>query len=198
MVPTIAAILRQLDLGATTSGLRYITNTAAACRPRTSRAAHGAAARPALLDVRADGMQAGVLPAARRDRRAPDSVGRGMPNEEVYIVDEHGAALGPACRRARRPRLERDEGLLGAAGARPPGAEAGRSARRDASLHTGDLFTGRGGLPLFHRPKDDIIKTRGEKVSPREVENVLHSLPGVPKPRSSACPTRSSARRSRR
>ena len=27
--------------------------------------------------------------------------------------------------------------------------------------------------------KDDIIKTLGEKVSPKEVENVLYALPGV-------------------
>jgi acyl-CoA synthetase (AMP-forming)/AMP-acid ligase II len=27
--------------------------------------------------------------------------------------------------------------------------------------------------------RDDIIKSRGEKVSPKEVENVLYSLPGV-------------------
>ncbi len=27
--------------------------------------------------------------------------------------------------------------------------------------------------------KDDIIKTRGEKVSPKEVENVLYALPAV-------------------
>ncbi len=27
--------------------------------------------------------------------------------------------------------------------------------------------------------RDDIIKTRGEKVAPKEVENVLYALPGV-------------------
>lgn len=27
--------------------------------------------------------------------------------------------------------------------------------------------------------KDDIIKSRGEKVAPKEVENVLYALPGV-------------------
>jgi acyl-coenzyme A synthetase/AMP-(fatty) acid ligase len=29
------------------------------------------------------------------------------------------------------------------------------------------------------RPKDDIIKTRGEKVAPKEVENALYALPGI-------------------
>jgi long-chain acyl-CoA synthetase len=47
-------------------------------------------------------------------------------------------------------------------------------------LHTSDLFrTDDEGYLYFVGRKDDIIKTRGEKVSPREVEEVLHRLEGV-------------------
>jgi acyl-CoA synthetase (AMP-forming)/AMP-acid ligase II len=47
-------------------------------------------------------------------------------------------------------------------------------------LHTGDLFRmDQEGYLYFVGRKDDIIKTRGEKVSPREVEDVLHAMPGV-------------------
>jgi acyl-coenzyme A synthetase/AMP-(fatty) acid ligase len=47
-------------------------------------------------------------------------------------------------------------------------------------LHTGDLFRADAeGYLYFVGRKDDIIKTRGEKVSPKEVENVLYELPGV-------------------
>ena len=47
-------------------------------------------------------------------------------------------------------------------------------------LYTGDLFrTDEEGFLYFVSRKDDIIKTRGEKVSPKEVENVLYALPGV-------------------
>jgi acyl-coenzyme A synthetase/AMP-(fatty) acid ligase len=47
-------------------------------------------------------------------------------------------------------------------------------------LHTGDLFqTDADGFLYFVGRKDDIIKSRGEKVSPKEVENVLYALPGV-------------------
>ena len=47
-------------------------------------------------------------------------------------------------------------------------------------LHTGDLFrTDEEGFLYFVGRKDDIIKTRGEKVSPKEVENVLYALPGM-------------------
>jgi acyl-coenzyme A synthetase/AMP-(fatty) acid ligase len=47
-------------------------------------------------------------------------------------------------------------------------------------LYTGDLFTSDDeGYLYWVSRKDDIIKTRGEKVSPKHVEDVLHALPGV-------------------
>ena len=47
-------------------------------------------------------------------------------------------------------------------------------------LYTGDLFTSDAeGYLYWVGRKDDIIKSRGEKVSPREVEEVLHALAGV-------------------
>lgn len=47
-------------------------------------------------------------------------------------------------------------------------------------LYTGDLFrTDEEGFLYFVGRKDDIIKTRGEKVAPKEVETVLHAHPGV-------------------
>src|SRR5213079_2874975 len=35
------------------------------------------------------------------------------------------------------------------------------------------------GFLYFIGRKDDIIKSRGEKVSPKEIENVLYGLPGI-------------------
>jgi acyl-coenzyme A synthetase/AMP-(fatty) acid ligase len=47
-------------------------------------------------------------------------------------------------------------------------------------LYTGDLFRmDTEGYLYFVGRRDDIIKTRGEKVSPREVEEVLHAHPAV-------------------
>jgi acyl-coenzyme A synthetase/AMP-(fatty) acid ligase len=46
--------------------------------------------------------------------------------------------------------------------------------------YTGDLFTkDEEGYYYFVARKDDIIKSRGEKVSPKEVETVLYSMEGV-------------------
>jgi acyl-CoA synthetase (AMP-forming)/AMP-acid ligase II len=47
-------------------------------------------------------------------------------------------------------------------------------------LHTGDLFyMDEEGYLFFFGRKDDIIKTRGEKVSPKEVEDVLYGMNGI-------------------
>jgi len=47
-------------------------------------------------------------------------------------------------------------------------------------LYTGDLFRqDADGFLYFVARKDDIIKTRGEKVSPREVENAVAGLAAV-------------------
>ncbi len=47
----------------------------------------------------------------------------------------------------------------------------------ERSLHTGDLFTmDDEGFFYFVARKDDIIKSRGEKVSPSEVERIIHEL----------------------
>ena len=46
--------------------------------------------------------------------------------------------------------------------------------------YSGDLFRlDEEGFFYFISRKDDIIKCRGEKVAPKEVENVLYMLPGV-------------------
>ena len=47
-------------------------------------------------------------------------------------------------------------------------------------LFTGDLFReDEEGFFYFISRVDDIIKTRGEKVAPKEIENVLYLLPCV-------------------
>jgi acyl-coenzyme A synthetase/AMP-(fatty) acid ligase len=47
-------------------------------------------------------------------------------------------------------------------------------------LYTGDLFkTDSEGYLYFVGRRDDLIKSRGEKVSPREIEDVLYRLDGV-------------------
>jgi len=52
--------------------------------------------------------------------------------------------------------------------------------RGETLLYTGDLFRKDDeGFLYFVGRKDDMIKTKGERVSPKEIENALCSMPGV-------------------
>jgi long-chain acyl-CoA synthetase len=182
MIPTISALLLQLDLAAHRfPAMRYITNTAAALPTE-----HIRQLRRLLPDVKIFSMyglteckRVSYLPPDQIDIR-PASVGRGMPNEEVYIVDDAGrrseaGAVGELVVRGSNVMKgywelpEETDRML------KPGPLPG-----ERVLHTGDLFRmDEGGYLYFVGRKDDMIKTRGEKVSPREVEDVLHAMPGV-------------------
>jgi long-chain acyl-CoA synthetase len=182
IVPTISALLLQLDLAAHRfPALRYITNTAAAFPTD-----HIRRLRLLLPDVKIYSMyglteckRVSYLPPDQIDIR-PASVGRGMPNEEIYIVDDTGqrapagtvgelVVRGSNVMKGYWELPEETDRML------KPGPLPGEKV-----LHTGDLFRmDQEGYLYFVGRKDDIIKTRGEKVSPREVEDVLHAMPGV-------------------
>jgi amino acid adenylation domain-containing protein len=179
VLPTILAILFQLDLTRhDLSSLRYITNTGAALP-----VAQIQRLRALFPEVKIFSMyglteckRVSYLPPDQIDVR-PTSVGKAIPNEEVYIVDEAGNRVGPGVTGELVVRgsnvmkgywglPQETEKVLG------PGPLPG-----ERVLHTGDLFRmDDEGYLYFVARKDDIIKSRGEKVSPREVENVLYRL----------------------
>jgi acyl-CoA synthetase (AMP-forming)/AMP-acid ligase II len=119
------------------------------------------------------------LPPEDIDAR-PGSVGRGMPNQECWLVDEHGhrlpnGSMGELVVRGSHVMRGYWERPAETAERLKPGPIPG-----ELVLYTGDLFrTDEDGYLYFVSRKDDIIKTRGEKVAPREVENVIHQLPDV-------------------
>ncbi|MBV8050649.1 MAG: AMP-binding protein [Acidobacteriaceae bacterium] len=182
IVPTIASILLQMDLSSYSfPDLRYITNTAAAL-PVT----HIRRLREAFPHVKIFSMyglteckRVSYLPPDQLDIR-PESVGRGMPNEEVYVMDELGNRLGP---RMVGELVVRGANVMKGYWNLP--AETAKVLRPgpfpdEKVLYTGDLFrTDEEGYLYFVGRKDDMIQTRGEKVSPREVENVLYSHPKI-------------------
>jgi long-chain acyl-CoA synthetase len=119
------------------------------------------------------------LPPEELDRR-PTSVGRGMPNEEVWLASESGERLPNGSTGELVIRGSHvfqgywNDPKATAERLRPAGALGERL------LYSGDLFrTDADGFLYFLARQDDIIKSRGEKISPREVENVVHSLDGV-------------------
>jgi long-chain acyl-CoA synthetase len=182
-VPTIIALLLHLkDIDKVDfSSLRYITNTAAAL-PVT----HINRLRELFPHVRLYSMyglteckRVSYLPPEELDNR-PNSVGRGMPNEEVYIVNENGDKVGPG---EIGELVIRGSNVMMGYWDMPE--ETGKCLRAgrypgERVLYSGDLFkTDNEGYLYFIARKDDIIKCKGEKVSPREIENVLYSLHGI-------------------
>jgi len=183
LVPTMAAILLQMrDLEPDAfPHLRYITNTAAALPP-----AHIARLQALFPSARIYSMyglteckRCTYLPPEELARR-PDSVGIAIPGTEAYVVDDDGARVPPnvvgelVIRGAHVMQgYWEDEQATGRA--LRPGPHPWEKV-----LYTGDLFRADAdGFLYFVGRKDDIIKTRGEKVSPKEVENALYALPGI-------------------
>ena len=110
----------------------------------------------------------------------PSSVGRAIPGTETFVLDDEGTPVPP--------------GVTGTLWVRGPHVMMGYWNLPDETAHmlkpgrypgermlcTHDLFrTDEDGFLYFVGRSDDIIKSRGEKVSPVEVENVLAALPGV-------------------
>ncbi len=182
-VPTIFAMMADMrslpeyDF----SRVRYVTNTAAA------------------LPVKHIGMLSKLFPHARiysmyglteckrctylppKDlNRKPTSVGIAIPNTEVWVVDEEDRRLGPGevgqlvVRGATVMRGYWDKPEETARKLRP-GPLAG-----ELVLYTGDYCTlDEEGYVYFVGRMDDIIKSRGEKVAPKEVEAAIVDLDGV-------------------
>lgn len=112
--------------------------------------------------------------------RKAKSVGKAIPGTEAYILKEDGMPAKPG-----------ETGILYVRG---PHIMMGYWNQLDMSAHmlkpgkipgervlcTQDWFhMDDEGFLYFEGRNDDIIKTRGEKVSPVEVENVLHGIDGI-------------------
>lgn len=182
-VPTMFSLLmnlktlRSYDL----ASLRAITNTAAALSEEHIRQLRALFPHALLFSMYGltECKRVTYLPPSQLDIR-PTSVGRGMPNEEVWLVDEHGRRLpngstGELVIRGSNVMRGYWEKPEATAERLKPGPIPG-----EMVLYSGDLFrTDAEGWLYFVARKDDIIKSRGEKVSPKEVENILYSLDGV-------------------
>ncbi len=181
-VPTIYTMLLKMDLSPyDLSSLRYLTNTAAALP-----ASHIAEIRAKFSWVKLFSMygltetkRTLYLPPDHLDKR-PGSVGIAIPGTEVWIEDEEGHRLSPGpvgelVVRGRHVMRGYWNDLEKTAARFRPGSIPG-----ERVCYTGDLFRmDNEGFMYFVARKDDIIKSRGEKVAPKEVENVLYGLEGI-------------------
>lgn len=181
-VPTLFAMMIQLDLTPfDLSSLRYITNTAASLPPSHIQELRLKFPRATLFSMYGltETKRTLYLPPELLDAK-PGSVGIAIPGTEVWLEDEAGHRLGPGIpgelvvrgRHVMRGYWEAPEATANRYKPGPLPAER--------VCHTGDVFQmDEDGCMYFIGRRDDIIKSRGEKVSPKEVENVLYSLKGV-------------------
>ena len=183
IVPTILAILLQLkNLDKYNfQHLRYISNTGAALPVHHIKQLRELFPRVKIYSMYGltECKRVSYLPPEEIDNR-PASVGKGMPNEEVYIVNESGEKVGPG---VVGELVVRGSNVMRGYWKSP--ADTDRVLKDgpypgEKVLYTGDLFRmDEEGYLYFVARKDDLIKTRGERVSPKEVENVLHEIEGV-------------------
>jgi long-chain acyl-CoA synthetase len=176
-VPTVYSMIMRLQLeGETFPSLRYITNAAAAMPygfiPRLRKIFP--TAKIYLMHGLTECMRTTYLPPDQIDKR-PTSVGRGMKHVELWIQDAKGNKLppgqvgelivsGPNIMRGYWNDPKNTNQVL--SDGKNPGEKI---------LHTGDLFrTDEEGYFYYVSRMDDVIKSRGLKVSPLEVENVIY------------------------
>lgn len=108
------------------------------------------------------------------------SVGRAIPNCEVYLVDEEHRRLPDG---AEGELVVRGANVMRGYWGRPEQTSAKLiegSLPNEKVLLTGDRFRSddRGHLYFISR-NDDIFKCRGEKVAPAAIEHVLYAMPEV-------------------
>jgi amino acid adenylation domain-containing protein len=182
-VPTIFSILAEMkslkdyDL----TKIRYVTNTAAALPVKHILMLRDIFPTAWIYSMYGltECKRCTYLPPKDIDRK-PASVGIAIPNTEMWIVDEAGNKVGPE---VVGQLVIRGATVMKGYWEKPeatsrklkPGPLPGEQV-----LYTGDYCKmDDEGYLYFVGRMDDVIKSRGEKVAPKEVENVLMNIPGV-------------------
>jgi amino acid adenylation domain-containing protein len=163
------------------SRIRYVTNTAAALHVKHILVLKDLFPRARIYSMYGltECKRCTYLPPKDLDRK-PTSVGIAIPNTELWLVDERDRRVGPnqvgqlVIRGATVMRGYWEKPEQTAKKLRPgplPG---------ELVLYTGDYCRlDEEGYLYFVGRMDDIIKSRGEKVAPKEIEDVLVSVAGV-------------------
>ncbi|MFL5829636.1 MAG: class I adenylate-forming enzyme family protein [Solirubrobacteraceae bacterium] len=182
-VPTMFGMLARLrsserwDL----TGVRAITSTGSALASEQVAWLRGAFPRAQIFSMYGltECKRCTYLPPDDLERK-PDSVGVAIPGNEIWLVDAEDRVVatgevgelvvrGPTVMAGYWRRPEETARRL------RPGPDPG-----EVVLYTGDLCRlDDDGYLYFVSRMDDVMKSRGEKVAPAEVEAALRSVPGV-------------------
>jgi amino acid adenylation domain-containing protein len=182
-VPTVFQVLLSLKGLADRElpKLRFLTNTGAALPEPTVLAIRRTFPNARLFSMYGltECKRATYLPPNQLEAR-PTSVGIPIPGTEAWVADEDGKELGADV--VGELMIRGAHVMQGYWGDPEATAERLRPGRWswERVLATGDLFrTDDEGYLYFVGRRDDLIKSGGEKVVPREIEDVLHAAAGV-------------------
>lgn len=183
LVPTIAAMLLQMqDLNAyDLTSLRYLTNTGSVFPPD-----HIRRIRELMPEAKVFSMyglteckRTTFLPPEALDHHA-DSVGIAIPNCEVIVLREDGTNAQPG---EPGELVIRGSNVMQGYWNEPEMTDncfRKGAWRADVHLHSGDTFQqDEGGYLYFLARQNDMIKSRGERISAKEVEYTLCEIEGV-------------------
>ncbi|MBL8514829.1 MAG: AMP-binding protein [Betaproteobacteria bacterium] len=184
IVPTMTAILANLksldefDF----SSVRYVTNTAQALPEHHIRMLRTKMPQARIFSMYGltECKRALYLPPEWIDKK-PGSVGIPMPNTEAWLEDDTGRHIDTPGEVGEL--IVRGTHVMPGYWNRPEeNANTLRPGRYpyERELKTGDLFKrDADGHLFFVSRKDDLIKTGGERVGPREVEDAIMAMPEV-------------------
>ncbi len=162
--------------------LRYITNSGGHMPRETLRLLRAALPRtkPYLMYGLTESFRSTYLPPAEIDRR-PDSIGKAVPNAEIFVVRPDGALCAP-----NEPGELVHRGALvslgywnnpakTAARFKPiPNQNTGLSCAEVAVWSGDTVKTDEDGYIYYIGRTDEMIKTSGYRVSPTEIEEILY------------------------
>jgi long-chain acyl-CoA synthetase len=183
IVPTILSLLlrmknpESIDLG----NLRYISNTGAALQLQYIKKFRSLFPHIQVFSMYGltECKRVSYLEPEEIDKK-PTSVGKPMPNLEVMIVDDDWNILPPnTIGRLVVRGTSVMQGYWNDINATDERIKQGRHPF-ERFLDTGDLFKmDEEGYLYFIGRNDDLLKVKGERVAPREVETILCQYPGV-------------------
>lgn len=182
LVPSMVAVMMRMDLSAyDLHTLRYITSASAALPVHHMRSLRRWVPQAELYNMYGLTECARVcyLMGEELDHR-PTSVGQPMPNCDVLVVDEAGREVQPG--NTGELIIRGSNVMQGYWGDPEMTATAYRPGPYPAWrwLHSGDHFRrDEEGYLSYMGRKDDMIKSGGERISPREVEDALYELDNV-------------------
>ncbi len=177
LVPSMVLLLvkfNQLKTYDLTS-IRYVTNTGAQLMPSYIDAINTLLPHAKLFSMYGltECKRCTYLPADHVDKK-PTSIGIPIPNTQMWIVDDAGQRCGP---NQLGEIVVRGQTVMQGYWNKPEEScqklKPGRLPN-EYLLFTGDLgWMDNDGYFYFHGRLDDVIKSRGMKVSPREIEMIV-------------------------